>query len=307
MAINLIKLRKVFYSMSGLLVLASIVIVIIFGLNLGIDFTGGGLLEIEYQDQAPDIETIRQALNKLELSSFTLQKAGDQGIVLRMQDASEQAHQLILAELKEIGQIKEGGESFQSIGPVIGQELARKTKIVIIIALLAVLAYIALSFRKVARPVKSYIYGLTSLVALFHDVLITLGVFALLGRLYGVEITIPIITALLTVFGYSINDSVVVFDRLRENLVKLKSSDFEETVGKSLKQSLTRSINTSFTTMVALFAIFFFGGMSLKFFALALIIGIGLGTYSSLFLAAPLLLTYLRFKERKYRSDRGVE
>ncbi|MBZ9572888.1 protein translocase subunit SecF, partial [Patescibacteria group bacterium] len=174
-------------------------------------------------------------------------------------------------------------------------------KIVISLALTAILLYIAFSFRRISRPVKSYVYGLTSLIALFHDVLIPLGIFAVLGKFYGIEITIPIITAFLTVFGYSINDSVVVFDRVRENLLKLKEPTFGLTVETSLNQTITRSLNTSLTTLFVLFAIFFFGGETLKYFSFALILGIGLGTYSSLFLATPLLVSFLLFKERKYK------
>ena len=200
--------------------------------------------------------------------------------------------------------MEEGSESFQSIGPVIGQELKRKTKIVIFLALFAILIYIALSFRRISRPVKSYVYGLTSIIALCHDVLIPLGILAFLGKFQGVEINIPIITAFLTVFGYSINDSVVVFDRVRENLLKSKEPTFSLAVERSLNQTFIRSLNTSLTTLFVLFTIFFLGGATLKYFSLTLILGIFLGTYSSLFLATPLLVTFYRFQERKYKEGK---
>jgi len=291
-----IEKRKIFYTLSGLLSLLSIISILAFGLNLGIDFKGGSILEVEYEE-VPALETVREALKDLE--EVSLQRRGENILVLKTKEISEETHQSILEKLNQLGDIKEGSESFESIGPAIGQELKSRTKIVVSLALLCILLYIAFSFRKISRPVKSYIYGLTSLIALFHDVLIPLGVFAVLGRYYGVEITIPIITAFLTVFGYSINDSVVVFDRVRENLRKLKTTDFKETIDQSLKQSITRSLNTSLTTLIALFSIFLFGGATLRFFSLALILGIALGTYSSLFLATPLLATYYNFRKRK--------
>lgn len=300
MQIPFIRYRRIFYLISGILVVGSIMSVVVFGLRLGIDFTGGSVLEVEYKEKMPSLGEIRAALGSL-LPSFTLQQRGERGVVLKTVVFEEKTYQDVLTKLGTLGEIKEGTETFESIGPMIGRELTRKTKIVVGLALSAILLYIAFSFRRISRPVKSWVYGLTSLVALFHDVLIPLGVFVVLGRFYGVEITISIITAFLTVFGYSINDTVVVFDRVRENLLKGESADFNLVVEKSLNQSLTRSVNTSFTTLLALFSIFVFGGVTLKYFALALILGIGLGTYSSLFLATPLLVSYLRFKERKYR------
>ena len=292
---EMIKKRKLFYSISLGLSILSILSIGIFGLNLGIDFTGGSQLEIEYINEVPNFEGIKQSL---DLEEIVLQKSSDDVLILKTKEMTEVEHQEIVTILKSLGETKEGSESFQSIGPVIGQELKSKTKLVIILSLLCILLYIAYSFRRISKPVKSYVYGLTSLIALFHDVLIPLGVFAVLGKFYGVEITIPIITAFLTVFGYSINDSVVVFDRVRENLVKLSTPDFEKTIQESLKQTITRSLNTSLTTLIALSAIFLFGGATLRFFSLALILGIGLGTYSSLFLATPLLVTYYKLRRK---------
>jgi len=235
------------------------------------------------------------------LGEVSLQQTSGNGVILKMKFIDEETHQDVLIAINQVGKIQEGSEGFQVIGPVIGEELKQKTKIVIILALISILIYIAFSFRKIARPVNSWVYGMAGLVALFHDVLIPLGVFAILGKFYGVEVTIPIITAFLTVFGYSINDSVVVFDRVRENLLKTRDLNFNQVVEKSLNETLTRSINTSVTTLLALFAILFLGGASLKFFSFALILGIGLGTYSSIFIATPLLTSFLWLKDRKRR------
>ena len=301
MYIPFIKHRKIFYLVSAILVGLSLISIFVFGLKLGIDFTGGSSLELTYKAEPPTSGEIKESLKALDLGEIVVQKSGERGLILKMKDIGEETHQEIIRNLKVLEEIEEGSESFQSIGPVIGRELAQKTKLVISLALAAILLYIAFSFRRISRPVKSYIYGLTSLVALGHDVLIPLGVLSLLGKFYGIEITIPIITAFLAVFGYSINDSVVVFDRVRENLLRLREPTFDLTVEKGLNQSLTRSINTSLTTLLVLFAIFFFGGVTLRYFSLVLILGIGFGTYSSLFLATPLLVSYYRFRQRRYK------
>jgi len=296
MGIKFIKYRKIFYGLSIVLFLASLASIVVFGLKLGIDFVGGSSLSFNYEKEIPDFPVLREELEEFNLDNLSIQKQGENGIILRMKNIDEETHRKIMDKLNKSNKIEEGSESFQSIGPVVGEELKEKTKLVIIVALLAILIYVAFSFRKVSHPVKSYIYGFSSLIALAHDFIIPLGVFAFLGKFYGVEITIPIITAFLTVFGYSINDSVVVFDRVRENLIRTKASTFDSVVEKSLNQSLTRSLNTSLTTLLVLLTIFFFGGATLKYFSLTLIIGIALGTYSSLFLATPLLATFYKWK-----------
>ena len=302
MYIHFIKYKKLFYGISLLLIVLSIAAILVFGLRPSIEFTGGSSLEVTFENEAPSNSEIREALQDIDLGEVSLQKAGNDGVILKMKFIDEETHQEVLENLKIIGEIKEGSEGFQVIGPVIGEELKGKTKVVVFLALLCILIYVAFSFRKISKPVKSWVYGFTGLIALCHDVLIPLGIFAVLGRFYAVEVTIPIITAFLTVFGYSINDSVVVFDRVRENLLSSRELDFGKIIEKSLNQTVIRSINTSFTTLLALFAIFFLGGETLKYFSFALILGIGLGTYSSLFLATPLLTTFLRFRERKRRD-----
>jgi preprotein translocase subunit SecF len=294
MNFNFLKYRKIYFIFSGILILGSLVSILIFGLNPGIDFTGGSILELEYQGPRPSVEAVRRSLS--EFGPVYVQTMGEQGLVIRMKDISEEAHQEVVGILRKGYQVEE--RRFESIGPTIGRELKEKTKILIIVALFSIVLYIALAFRKVQRPIASWQYGVASLIALFHDVLIPVGIFSVLGKFYGVQITIPVVAALLTVLGYSINNTVVVFDRIRENLIKRVGVTFEETVNKSLNQTLTRCINTSLTTLLALLAIFFFGGATLEYFSLALIIGILAGTYSSIFLASPLLVVYLtRFKK----------
>ncbi len=289
---NLTRYRKIYFIFSGLLIITAISFLIVFGLKLGIDFTGGSILEVAYQDRRPENQEIRQRLEGLDIGAVQVQPTGEKGVILRMKDITEETHQKVLDNLeKEEGSIEE--MRFDLIGPTIGRELKSKTKVVTIVVLLSIVTYIALAFRKVQRPLKSWQYGIASLIALFHDTLIPLGVFAFLGRFYGVEITIPVITALLAVLGYSINNTVVVFDRIRENLFKGGES-YEEIVNRSLKQTLSRQINTSLTTLFVVTAIFFFGGETLKYFSLTLIVGIIAGTYSSIFLAGPFLVSWLR-------------
>ncbi len=292
------KYRKIYFVFSGTLVLLSIVSLIVFGLKPGIEFTGGSILEIEYKNQRPSHENIRKALSAFNLNPV-IQSTGEKGVIIRMKDIDEDTYLKVINALNKQSEIVKEKTGFQTIGPIIGKELRHKTGIVMIMALVAILIYIAFAFRTVSYPVKSWQYGVAAIIALFHDVLIPLGVFSVLGRFYGVQITIPIITALLTIFGYSINDTVVVFDRIRENLLKRTDPTFEEVVDRSLNQTLTRSINTSLTTLIVLFAIFFFGGATLKYFALALIIGISAGTYSSIFIASPLLVSWENWKRNK--------
>ena len=290
-----LKYSKIYFILSGVLVVASAISLIVFGLNFGIDFTGGSILELEFWGEKISNEEIKEVLSDFDLGQVQVQSSGEHGIILRMKDISEETHQEVLKRLEEKGL---GELRFEAIGPVIGKELKNKTKIVALLSVLAILLYITFAFQKISKPVASWQYGIASLIALGHDIFIPLGVFSLLGTLYNVQITIPVITALLTVLGYSINNTVVVFDRIRENLIRDRSSDFEHVVNKSLSETLTRSLNTSLTTLFVLFAILFFGGATLKYFALALIIGLICGTYSSLFLASPILVSWLRRKRR---------
>ncbi len=295
MNIPFIKYRKFYYFFSGVLILGSIFSLVVFGLRPGIDFTGGSILEIEYRAERPSNQEVQGKLADLDLGSIVLQPTGDRALILRMKDIDEETHQAILQRL---GQVNE--QRFESIGPVIGQELKQKTKFFTVLALLAIVLYLTFAFRKVSRPLSSWQYGLiTVFVAFFHNLLIPLGIFSILSQIYPIQITIPIVVGLLTVLGYSINDTIVVFDRVRENLLRGREENFQDTVNSSLNQTLVRSINTSLTALFVLVAIFFFGGETLKYFSLILILGIICGTYSSIFIASPLLVTWFNFKQKK--------
>ncbi|MDP3882894.1 MAG: protein translocase subunit SecF [Candidatus Staskawiczbacteria bacterium] len=292
------KYSKFYYTISGVLVLATIVSLFTFGLKFGIEFAGGSNMEIEFLEQRPSNEEIKNALTSFELGDVIVQPTGSSSAILQFKGVDEATHQQILSAINALSSVQE--KSFQYIGPSVGQELRNKTQLAIILALLAITIYIAFAFRKVSRPVASWKYGITSLIALFHDILIPIGVFSILGHLYNVEITIPIIAALLTVLGFSVHDTIVIFDRVRENILRRGMGEFEDTVNMSLNQTLGRSLSTVFSTLVVLVAIYFFGGETLKYFSLALIIGITSGAYSSIFIASPLLVTWY-----KWSSDRA--
>ncbi len=288
--LNIIAKRKVWYVISGTLVVASILCLILFGLNLGIDYTGGALWEIKTANPVA-VPGARDFLSS-NIGSEVVVQPTENGLIFRFKEISEETHQKISKDFGEkFGAFEE--LRFEAVGPVIGQELKQKSTLSIILVALAVILYIAWTFRKVSKPVISWKYGVLTVVSLLHDVILPLGLFAVLGKFFNVEIGASFIAAILTIAGYSINDTIVVLDRVRENLFKEKG-DFEETVEKSVNQTIARSLNTTFTTLLALVAVYFFGGETIKYFALALIVGIASGAYSSIFVASPLLVTWYK-------------
>ncbi len=297
MQFNFTKYSIIYYIISGLLIVASIVSLSMFGLKFGIEFAGGSNMQVEFQNQRPSNEAIQKALASFNLGEITVQPTGANGTILQFRGVEEAVHQQILAELNKLSPASE--KSFQYIGASVGQELRNKTELAIALALAAITLYIAFAFRKVSKPVSSWKYGIASLLALVHDILIPLGVFSILGKLYNVEITIPIIAALLTILGFSVHDTIVIFDRIRENILRRGMGQFEDTVNWSLTQTLGRSISTVLTVEIVLISLFFFGGQTLRYFALALIIGITSGAYSSIFIASPLLVSWYKWNARK--------
>ena len=296
--LDIIKYKKISFTLSAILVGASIILLLVFGLNLGIDFTGGSLIQLKF-DQRPSVERVKDTLKPMNLGSLRVQPTEENSMILKMEFIEEETHQEILKRLRsefasENNKITE--ERVNTIGPAISSELKENSIYAAVGVILAIIGYIAYTFRRVSKPVASWKYGLTAIFALVHDVLITMGVFAVLGYWLKVEINIPFAVAMLTVLGYSVNDTIVVFDRIREKLSKLGVAKFKKSIIEGVNDTLVRSMNTSFTTLGVLFALFIFGGNSIHFFSLALIIGIGLGTYSSIFLASPLLYTWKKLK-----------
>jgi preprotein translocase subunit SecF len=282
------KLQQALFIFSFLAMGVSAFALGFFGLDLGIDFTGGSLLEVEYKTGRPTTGEIQETLQGLDLGSLSVQHTGTNGVLLRMKDISESAHQQVLVSLGESAKELR----FESIGPTIGKELQEKTLLLSFLAIGAVVLYIAFAFRTTAERIRPWHWSGAALVASFHDILLPLGVFAFLGAYAGVQVTIPVVVALLTVVGYSINDTVVVFDRIRENIFVRAGITFQDTVKLALQQTWFRSLSTSATTLVVLLSLYVFGGATLKDFALMLMLGIVAGTFSSLFLAPSLLLLW---------------
>jgi len=297
MQFNFTKYSAIYYIISGILIVATIVSLFMFGLKFGIEFVGGSNMEIQFSGARPSNETIQNSLKSFNLGDVTVQPTGANEAILQFKGVDEATHQKILSSLNVSFKVTE--KSFQYIGPSIGQELRNSTEIAIALALIAITLYIAFAFRKVSRPVNSWKYGITSLIALFHDVLIPIGVFSILGHFYNVEITIPIIAALLTILGFSVHDTIVIFDRIRENILRRGMGQFEDTVNWSLTQTLGRSISTVVTVEFVLVALYFLGGETLKYFALTLIIGITSGAYSSIFIASPLLVSWYKWSANR--------
>ena len=295
MDIPFLKFKKLYYIFSGALAIGSLVCLLLFGLKFGIDFLGGSILEVDFEKRL-DNSVIQDKLKDLNLGEIILQPTGEKGVILKLRDISEETHQEILKRLDDVSGVQE--LRFESIGPVIGKELRQKTIILIIISLAALLIYIAISFRKVSFPFSSLQFGVISIAALILDILILMGVFAALGNFYNIQFGIPIVTAFLTILGYTINDKVIVFDRVRENISRTRGVDIGSLVDRSLNEILLRSLSTGACSLLVLFFIFFLGGQTIKYFALTLIIGIIVGTYSSLFLASPLLVEWTKWRKR---------
>ncbi len=289
--------RKIFYAVSGILVAASITALAVLGLNLGIDFTGGSLIEIEFQDERPGLAAIREALRPLDLGELKLQPTDERGLLIRLRHIDEPTHQEILKRTSHLSPVTE--KRFDTIGPTIGLELRRKSLLAISLVVFLILLYVAWAFRKVVRLApggvegpRAWQYGLATIIALLHDVLIPTGLFSFLGIIRGYEADTLFVTALLTILGFSVHDTIVVFDRIRENLKRQESPDFAGMVNVSVNQTLTRSINTSLTVLLAVLAIYLLGGEGTRLFAFTLGAGIIIGTYSSIFIASPLLVTW---------------
>ena len=291
-----IKFRKIFLGISLVLALASIFVMAKYPFKLGVDFAGGSLLEVK-SDVPLEKGEIKKVLIDLGIKEVEISETQKNHYLLRFENVDEKRHQEILSKLKEkFPSLSQ--EKFESIGPSIGKELKRKALFAGILALIAIALYVAFAFRKVSQIISSWKYGLIVILTLFHDVLITLGFYALYAHFYGGFFDTKIVVALLTIMGYSVNDTIVVFDRVRENVRKFfTQKSFEEIINSSIVQTLPRSINTSFTTFLAVLALALLGPKSIFSFAIVIICGIIVGTYSSVCLAAPSLLFFEKKKK----------
>lgn len=284
----IIKHKKIFVIISVFLVIFSIASISIFGLKLGIDFKGGSLSEVEFKSDRPEQSVIEKELAPLSLGEIIIQPTGTTGYSIKTRAVNETERAAIMTALGKDATEK----SFASIGPSVGAELVRKSLISFILVSLGIIFFIAFSFRKVSKPVSSWKYGIIAIITLIHDIMIPVGAFAILSHTYGTEVDTLFVVAVLTVLGLSVSDTIVVFDRIRENIRVGHYKTFEETVGHSLEQVYTRSIATSSTVIIVLLALVFFGPTSTKVFAMMMTAGMFFGTYSSIFLASPLLVMF---------------
>jgi len=301
MNIPFIKHSKLWITISSLTVLICLGLLVIWGLKLGIDFTGGSLMELTFSQQAPVADLMQKELDSINLKNAVIQKVGENGYIIRTEFLTEDQHQLVLKEIRTKFQTNDNfvrEENFQTIGAAVSNQLRQRAIWAIILVSLGIVIYVAYAFRKVSRPVQSWKFGVLAIIALIHDVLLVVGVFCLLGHFRGIEIDTGFVVALLTVLGYSVTDTIVVYDRIRENLLHHSAQDFGEMVNMGLNQTLMRSLNTTFITLLPLFALYFLGGSTIHNFALALLIGIASGAYSSIFIASPLLVIVQKWKQR---------
>jgi len=296
--LNIIAHRKIFLSISGIFVLLSIAAIIVFGFQPGIDFVGGTLWQLRLTQINADGKQINAEIVKnffgtdLGVKNVTVFPGENQSFLIRLPHISEEEHQNYLQSLKtKFGEIEE--LRFENIGPAIGKELRTRAFWAIGLVLLGISLYIAFAFRKVSYPIKSWKYGVITLVTLFHDIAIPAGLLSVLGWSGGIEIDTNFVVALLVIMGFSVHDTIVVFDRIRENLLLQRGRfDLANIINSSVNQTIARSINTSFTLILVLLALFFLGPVTLKYFVLTILIGTIIGTYSSIFVASPLLLIW---------------
>ncbi|MDD3897179.1 MAG: protein translocase subunit SecF [Candidatus Peribacteraceae bacterium] len=295
---SFMKLSKATLILSALLVLTSIILFIVPGPKLSIDFTGGTLMEITIPEEKEkaDLElAVRSFATTPSIDYVTINRTKAGSYILRMRDLSNEEHLALQTHIaKEVGEMQE--MQFTTIGPTVGATLKKRSVWALGIAAIAIVFYLAFAFRKVPRHLSPWKFGMVAVIALIHDVTITTGIFVVISHLTAFEFDTLFITALMTIIGYSVNDTIIIFDRIRDNLfLQEKREPFEQTVEQSLRQSLMRTANTSFSTIIMLSALFILGAESIRWFVLTLIMGIVIGTYSSIFLAAPLLV-YWRSK-----------
>lgn len=288
----IVKYRKIFFTISIITIALSFYAMATKGFNAGIDFKGGSIIEVSY-DKRPDVEALTKALETAGFEGARVQMAGESDVMVKTRALSEVDRQKLSTTLGAAGTNMEE-KQFSSIGPTIGAELRSKAWYAIVLVVLGIVLFIAYAFRHVAEPISSWKYGMITTATLLHDIIVPAGVFVWLGK----EVDTLFVVALLSIMGISVHDTIVVFDRIRENLKNRVSNDFATTVGMSLRQTFTRSINTSLTVMLVLATLFFFGPASTKDFSLILWIGIAIGTYSSVFIASPLLVVLEKWQNR---------
>ncbi|MES2437271.1 MAG: protein translocase subunit SecF [Patescibacteria group bacterium] len=298
--------RKIFFALSAILLLVSAWAMYQYGFNIGIDFKGGTITEVSYSNGRPEQSALNSNVEKLNLGNFILQPTGDTSYVVKTKELNDTEKQALLSTLSLNNTASTTVERYDSIGPVVGNELKNKAFAAIAVVILCIVLFITYAFRKVSEPVASWKFGFATIISLIHDVIIPTGIFVIYSHYTGGEIDVLFVSALLAVLGYSVHDTIVVFDRIREHLRDNKEANrkesFDITVGKSVSETFGRSINTSLTIFLVLVVLYYVGGSTTKDFAFVLLMGVVAGTYSSIFVASPLLVTLEKLQNRKAKK-----
>jgi len=301
---NIIGHKNWYFSLSLLVIIPGIVAIFLWGLNLSIDFTGGSRLTLSFNNavDSNQVQAVDEILKAGKIKVASIEKTNKLIFVRTSPMDQNQNNKFISVLLKEFKDIKE--QEFETIGPVIGQETALNALKAVGIASALIILYITWSFRQVPKPTSSLRFGICAIVALIYNVLVVIGIFAILGHFLNVEIDSLFVTAILTIIGFSVHDTIVVFDRIRENLKKMGGADFSKTVNASILQTIDRSLNTSLTVVLILIALLLFGGESIRWFVVALLSGIVIGTYSSIFNASPLLVLWQEISDKRKEAKK---
>lgn len=293
---QIIKKRKYFYFISGMFVIASLGAIFLWGLNLGIDFTGGTEIKINFSQNIPEKSVVEEKMKELNLVDFSFKRGENNLAILQYEKSDDDINRKVFEKVKEIDSNAEQ-KSVNFIGASVSSRLKNNAIGAIFLSVLGIAIYISVAFRKVSRPVSSWKYGVGAIIALAHDVIITTGIFSFLGHFYGVKVDVAFVAALLTILGYSVNDTIVVYDRIRENILRSdKKDEFENVINRSLNETLARSINTSLTVILVLIFLVVFGSEAVRYFSVALLIGVSFGTYSSIFVASALIASIYKFQ-----------
>lgn len=303
--VDIVGKRYWYFALSTLIIVPGLVGLLLWGLNLGIDFTGGALLELQFEAPTRELQPaeIRTTVEELGYAGITVQTAEDNTVLIRLRDISNAKKNEIEAVLQNTyGSATE--QRFESVGPSVGAEVTQRAIIAVIAAGVGILLYMAFAFREVPNPFR---YGTCAVIAVLHDVAIVVGLAAFAGHFYGWQVDALFLTALLTVIGYSVHDTIVVFDRIRENLSVRRSEPFAQVVNHSIIQTLDRSINTQLTVLFTLIAIYLFGGVTIRLFTLWLIVGLISGTYSSIFTASEVLVAWEKGELTRWLPGRKAE
>ncbi len=287
---NLLRFKYWYFVFSGVVILPGLFFLIVYGVRLGMDFTGGSLLELQFEQPA-DTGGIEEIFRQRRVDVSSIQRVSKQEVLVRTKVIDQAKRNEVAADLSSrYGAVKQ--LRFETVGPTIGKELQKNALLAFLFASLAIMLYIAWAFRSVPKPASSIRFAVCAIVALCHDVLVLVGVMAILGYYFHAEVDALFVTALLTVIGFSVHDTIVVFDRIRENIRRHITLPFAQVVNDSIVQTFGRSLMTSLTVLLVLLALLLFGGASIRWFIAALLIGITSGTYSSIFNAAPLLVVW---------------